>query len=494
MKTDRSALIIPAIIFLLSLGLRLYRIESRTEFLGDQGSALSVITDAIENRTLPLHGPQTSTGPYPGPAFYYLITPIYIVSGYNPVAPAVFFAVLGSLSAVILYFLVCQLYGQSAAAAVSLLYSTSPLLVAAEQTMWNPTAIPLLTMVLIYLQYLVWRRSYSPVLYVLVGVTLGILVQLHFTAAFSMFMIPVVFQLAGYKKDNNIPLWKSIFLVSGGVIAVLFPYFLFEAGRKFRDIFEVIRIYLSQVQSIGGSKDLAVGFVQTSGRLFGYITNIGPLNITSALGLGLIGLWIWRSHGFTRILSLYTLLVLTLLSLIDDSIHNHYLFFLLPLPFLAVAALFQNTTKPLKTFIVTLVLILSLYQVYTIIWNRNEVGDILRTTGVVGTIVKKVNGSPFSFTLLSSRSFSDFHYRYFFRRLGMTPMDIYGSGYLRLFLVCEKIPCIDPRDLIQKSAIDVMCFEHHCQISYPQFNLSPFRYLDFIDYGTARIYVYERIK
>jgi hypothetical protein len=88
MRSVRSLLI-----FILVIGVlcRFYRLEEKTEFLADQGSALSVVSEAWQTKQFPLLGPRTSLGFYPGPAYYYLILPVAVLTNFHPAAGGAFF-------------------------------------------------------------------------------------------------------------------------------------------------------------------------------------------------------------------------------------------------------------------------------------------------------------------------------------------------------------------------------------------------------------------
>ena len=93
--TKRSFIRTAAIVSICVLAgfLRLYGIGDHAEFLADQGSAGVVIYDWYKSGEIPLVGPTTSTGQRPGPAYYYLIALPFILSNFNPVVPAIVFAI-----------------------------------------------------------------------------------------------------------------------------------------------------------------------------------------------------------------------------------------------------------------------------------------------------------------------------------------------------------------------------------------------------------------
>ena len=97
--------------------------------------------------------------------------------------------------------------------------------------------------------------------------------------------------------------------------------------------------------------------------------------------------------------------------------------------------------------------------------------DLRRTQLMSNEIIQQSNTIPFSFTLISSRSFSDLHYRYYFKLHKTEPKMITGKDYELLFLVCEKSPCPTSSEIEAIREIQVLCYDPHCEGEYPKINL-----------------------
>ena len=93
-----------AIILIVALGLRLYRIDGYLTFLGDEGRDVRIVRDLLASN-LVFIGPMTSIGNmYLGQAYYYLfVAPGLILSWFNPVGPAIIVAALGVLAVYLVY-------------------------------------------------------------------------------------------------------------------------------------------------------------------------------------------------------------------------------------------------------------------------------------------------------------------------------------------------------------------------------------------------------
>src|SRR3989344_2389657 len=170
-------------ILLLAGFLRVFRIFDLTEFLGDQGRTGIEIYHAFQTRSLPLVGPTVITGYYLGPFFYYLMGLSFILFNFNPVIPSAFTALLGVATVFFIYYLCKKLFGFWIAVGISALYATSPVIVAHERTIWEPTVIPFFILLFLFSLYKVFeKRNFT--YFLLSGFSVGALVQLHYPNMF----------------------------------------------------------------------------------------------------------------------------------------------------------------------------------------------------------------------------------------------------------------------------------------------------------------------
>src|SRR5512135_3394681 len=64
-------------ILAVAAAVRFWHIGELTEFLGDQGRTMMILSEWVRTGVAPLAGPTTLTGQHLGPMFYYLILPGY---------------------------------------------------------------------------------------------------------------------------------------------------------------------------------------------------------------------------------------------------------------------------------------------------------------------------------------------------------------------------------------------------------------------------------
>src|SRR3972149_6017045 len=93
-----------AVILMAAFYIRIYRIDDLLGFYYDQGRDALVIWKLWHDGKLFLIGPVTGlAGVFLGPYYYFLIAPLYLIGGGNPVYPSVFLSFL-SVSALLLIF------------------------------------------------------------------------------------------------------------------------------------------------------------------------------------------------------------------------------------------------------------------------------------------------------------------------------------------------------------------------------------------------------
>src|SRR3989344_14242 len=465
------AKIAPFFIVLLSLILRLYNIEQFAEFLGDQGRTGIIVYEAWRDRTIPLIGPTVLTGQHLGPAWYYLIGPFYILSRFNPLGPAVGMALYGALATLTLYLLTKKLYGPFIGSLVALLWSVSPLIVRQDQTIWEPNLVPLF--VLVFLLGLKNRN------YLLLWGACGVLVQLHIP---NIIFIPIAIVVSRR--------WKPAF---AGVLLFLLiqvPFFVYETQHGFRDIVGVMNV-MSQPSAFSKTQFL-MSFIDYTSRVFFRAIPTGNqvAMIVIQLMLGLL-LLVSKSRWNIFLLAIFVFGIAAM-ARYQGLVHDHYLNFLLPFPFLFIANGLRIVHKYSKLGTVLVGSILIIWQITKPGYFPQPRGDIDRVGEGASAIVQDAQGFSYSFTVIGSPSFNDLHYRYFFLLNHSVPADIRTHNVDKLYVICE-IGNMCP-NLDQHAVINVMCFDAHCEGEYPKLNLWEWNYEKIIPVGSSFIFVFGTIK
>lgn len=124
--------------------LRLPGIDARGAWDADQGHDMRVLAALVGEGRVPLLGPMTSVGTFHhGALYYYLLWPAAAISGSDPVAVTVEFALLGIGAVAATWWLGRLLGGPIAGVLAGLLLAVSPAGISESTFIWNPNPIPL---------------------------------------------------------------------------------------------------------------------------------------------------------------------------------------------------------------------------------------------------------------------------------------------------------------------------------------------------------------
>ena len=489
MKFGRSTTIV-FVILLISFFVRIYRITELTEFLGDQGRESIVLYNAWHTKTLPLVGPPVSTGQHLGPIYYYLIAPSFFLAGLNPFGPIVFMVLLDVTATLLLYLLVSKLFNKNSALCISILYGVSPLIVQASRTIWNPTPIPFFTLLLLISLYQSVAEHKFRWLYGAFA-TLGVLVQLHYS---TIILIPLtgiafMYMWKRYRKDRT-EIIKHTFFGTTIFILLLLPFLIYQSQIGWTDIRSLLSFASSQ-STTALKTDMLDAFYITQHLMNFFVPALGP-NASVLAALILVTIACVQKNKWALLAASVIVVSIAFISKTVYSPPEHYARFLIPFLFILVASSFDVLTR-INAYAPVLMAGLLLAFVYlpkSDVFSEGK-HDLSRTEDMVDHMVQSANES-FSFTLISSRSFSDLHYRFFFLNKNVQPVSIESDEFNTLYLVCEKDPCPTREEIMLKTEIQAMCFDPLCDRDYPRVSLAKWQLDSTITRERATLYIFNR--
>lgn len=497
MKTEttsvRAGWWILAGIMILASFLRLWRIDVLTEFLADQGSAGVVILEWAREGRVPLAGPAVSTGQRPGPLYYYLIAPSLMLTGFHPLAPAVFFSGLSIVAVFLLYKLLAGLYDRSIAVAGTLVFATSPLVVTYGRNMWNPTAIPFFIILLLIVLWRLFSGENSRWA-AAVGAVCGALIQLHYS---NIYTVVISVLLIGYwvwtRQHRSVRLAsRALFWFGLGFALMLAPFLVYEYGHGFADIRSLLSLAGSPGDTVLGKRAYIAAAASVLIRLGQFV--ISDLSDMASLLLVLtaMALAIVSRRRWPVITAVWLGLGAAFLPLYSKNLYDHYIAYLVPLPFVLFASVLWSYRRYIPTAAMfagaTVIAVINISATDVTSAGRSDIARMEE----ISSYVAHQTEEPFSFTVIpNGRSFSDFHYRFGLAKLGETPSHIARDGYRTLFVVCEEKPC-PARDEIAVRRMEAMCFDHHCVGPYPTIDLSDWEFVKQDELRHGVVYTFER--
>jgi hypothetical protein len=164
---------------------------------------------------------------------------------------------------------------------------------------------------------------------------------------------------------------------------------------------------------------------------------------------------------------------------------EHYAVAFVPLTFLFLGFALQRLMTFSKMVFYWGALILFITQLMTP--ETHAPNDLYRTRALVDEMIVRAGDNDFSFAILSTRSFSDFHYRYFFLRKGISPRIIYDDDYPVLYLICEQTTCPSWKDLKNRGIVRVLCFEKYCEPTYPDKRLDDWELVEDVHVANSEL-------
>ena len=459
------------IILAIAAFLRIFHLSSLTEFLGDQGRTMLVMKHFVEDGMIPIVGPTTQSGHNLGPIFYYLLVPGYII-GPSPLGVSLWMAFLGIVSVYVVYVTGRRMFGIVSARYMSVLWAVSPVIISADRVIWEPNLVPLFSILFAYLLY----RAYSewkPIVWILLGVVVGILIQLHYPNIYFVGLtgLCLLGSLVFGKHPVRDVVHVSVCLLSGCAVSML-PFLWHEYTVGYRDILGVASIMGAGGTDLG-KRAMVAAVLDYAYRVFGrFAPHMSRMPAAVLLFLSCIFV-LFRPNKKNAFFLVWLIGGIIAMTRYKEVVHDHFLYFLVPVPFLLVGSYISSVRRhSWKLAVYGMLILLCVYQLMQTDVLRDKNNDISRVSRVVENIRSKTGSNPFSFTLINSRSYSDLHYRYYMEEFGMSPVSATGSGYTKLFVVCDSEVCPTTQAVTSMSEVPILCFEEHCRQYYPSIQLS----------------------
>lgn len=446
------------VILLLGAFFRLYRINEYMTFLGDEGRDVLVVKRMIVDHKFTLLGPITSVGSmYMGPIYYYFMAPFLWAWRFDPVGPAIMVAFFSVATIFIIYKLGSDFFHPAVGLISAFLYTISPLAITSGRSSWNPNIVPFFAVALIYsLMQVIVRRKYHWL--ILTGLSLGVLLQLHYVTFLFLPVIAVSLFLIRFR----IPL-VNYFTAFLALLISYSPFLLFELRHQFVNTQAVIRFIFQQNSSVKGSFILQFFSVinDVFVRLFWRFITIDSAELAKIFILFLVlTLTIyWREYLKKKEDKLpFTLVVIWLFTgaiafgLYHGVIYDYYFGSLFAIPFILTGIMlftlwrYSRFTRILALFI--FISIIYFFFKNSPLWITPN--NLLANTRKIAEFVyKEKDDKPYNFALIAGKN-SDHAYRYFLEVWGQPPVVI-------------ENPAVDPQRKSVTDQLLVVCEEKVCQ-------------------------------
>jgi 4-amino-4-deoxy-L-arabinose transferase-like glycosyltransferase len=226
-----------SMILLVGIFVRTYHFSDWLRFNADQARDAIVVHDAATgNGPIPLLGPKAGGTTFKlGPAFYYMQLVSVKIFGYEAqkyAYPDLLFSVLTIL---MIYIFIARLFGNKIALAAAAVCSVSFFMVRYGRFAWNPNSTSFFVLLfLLSAQAIGENRTRKIIWTILMGISLGIGVQLH---TFLLLVLPVIaiafFAYLFWSKNFS---WKNFLIVLLAAIFLNVPQIISEFQTGFANV------------------------------------------------------------------------------------------------------------------------------------------------------------------------------------------------------------------------------------------------------------------
>jgi len=185
LHTHRHSLIL-LVLFAFHMFFRIYQLESRANFDWDQVDNAWATRRILVEKNYPLIGMQAklNSGLYIGPLYYYLISPIYAATKYDPIASPIIAALSSMIGFFILYFVVSRLFTRNTAYIALIINACALSLITSDKVQWPVNFIAPLFLLLFYSLVRSLQGKTKHLLFA--GIVIGLLANTHFSAIFGV--------------------------------------------------------------------------------------------------------------------------------------------------------------------------------------------------------------------------------------------------------------------------------------------------------------------
>lgn len=234
--------IISLFVTLLALALRVYHLNQLYVFGADEEYQVNIAMTLVRDFHLIWIGVSAAnTGFYLGPFWSYFTYIWLLLFHGDPLSTAYVAAFLGAFTTCVIFYVGWKMFSLRVGIVASILYACLPLIVFFDQKYWNPSATPLLSVVMIYSLY---RSGDNQRYWLLFALSFGLVFHVHLSLV--PFILLAVYQIK--RGINKIILVQSIIIF----LLVVSPLIVFDYFHKWSNITTPLRlgqIALSQHES-----------------------------------------------------------------------------------------------------------------------------------------------------------------------------------------------------------------------------------------------------
>lgn len=213
-------------ILALALGLRLLHLNQIYVFGADEEYQINIAMTLVRHlHPIWIGVSAANTGFYLGPAWSYFTYIWLLLSKGDPLITAYVAAFLGTITTLVVFYVGWKMFSKKVGIVASLLYACLPLTTFFDQKYWNPSLVPLLSLLLIFSLY---KKNW-----LLFALSYGLVFHTHLS------LVPILF-LALYRIREGIEK-RTLALAVVLFILITSPLIIFDYFHKWSNITTPLR-------------------------------------------------------------------------------------------------------------------------------------------------------------------------------------------------------------------------------------------------------------
>ena len=426
LKINKTSLFL-ILVLVSALILRLYNLSNGMIFIGDQGWFYLSARDLLIHGNIPLVGITSShTWLHQGPLWTYMLSIALFLFNFNPLSGAYLTILFGLGTIYLMYKVGLTIFSQKIGLIAALLYAFSPLPALYDRMPFDPTPIPLFS-VLYFFVLVKWVKG-NPSYFPLVLFLIAVLYNLELSTFILFFPFALLFIFGSIRKKKwvtGILRPKILFYSAIGLLVPMFPVILYDFSHGFPQtviflgwtVYKPLSFFIKHSSNNSTSSFLTVldflriniqNLIFEKGGIIGVL--IFVVSVIFLLYSAVI------KNKFRVENSEFVLMFLLLFSFLgiiaNQTPSGAYLFILFPLIIFSSALLldYLMSYKNFKYFVILLLAVISLFNIYSIYKNdqipefKNRLAAANRIISLSGNkeynLIGKGEGSQFrSFTM-----------------------------------------------------------------------------------------------
>lgn len=409
------------LILVVAATLRFYNLSENFVFAGDEEHQAILAQSIVKDFHIIWIGVNAAhLGFYLGPYWTYFTSLWLWLSGGDPLVTGYVSSSIGVLTTLLVILVGSTIFSRNVGIIGGLLYATLPLIVFFDQRYWNPTLIPLLTLLMFFSLI---KLKQNPKMALLFFVSFGLVFHTHLS------IFPIILVAIFWFIKEKIKLTKGIiFISSAAFLIVVFPLIAFDYFHKGTNITTPLRFREISAESVnrinpshhmqalfqtlgrvwylkpfGVNSDEVIAQCATSSRtdtrvdLDKFSKRFNPPTLLSLGGFAVLLIFLltrktWLKQN-TRLLALISISIIITFLFFPGPSFEYYLLGIFPL-LLFLPGILAGYFKSFKNLIILTIFVISILGIFTVSTNNAEFGLKVKKS-LIQNVIQIIGDEPF---------------------------------------------------------------------------------------------------